>query len=131
MSDLGTPPALDFETQISGLPVVAKTWLRAHPECWSDPNNCWQIEIAHSYVTEIKGHAAFSKEYFDELEARLSSSRKYSSAEFRLAVSLVAYVSGDDAKLSREQFLRLVIDRIVDELSAPISRRLANYEASR
>ena len=121
MSYLGTPPVLDFETQVSGLPEAAKTWLRAHPEYWSDPDKYRQLEVAHAYVTEIKRLTVFSKEYFGELEARLASSRKYSSAELCLAVSLVGYVFGDDAKLPREQFLRLVIDRIVDDLSAPLT----------
>ncbi|MGA2995249.1 hypothetical protein [Bradyrhizobium sp.] len=35
---------------------------------------------------------------------------------------LVAYVSETDAGLPRDQFLRLVINRIVDELSAPLPR---------
>jgi hypothetical protein len=120
MSYLSTPPVLDFEAQVSGLPEVAKTWLRAHPEYWIDPDKYRQLEVAHAYVTEIKRLTVFSKEYFVELEARLASSRKYSSAELCLAVSLVDYVFGDDAKLPREQFLRLVIDRIVDDVSAPI-----------
>jgi len=34
--------------------------------------------------------------------------------------SLVAYVSEADAGLPRDQFLRLVINRIVDDLSAPL-----------
>jgi hypothetical protein len=120
MSYLSTPPVLDFEAQVSGLPEVAKAWLRAHPEYWIDPDKYRQLEVAHAYVTEIKRLTVFSKEYFGELEARLASSRKYSSAELCLAVSLVDYVFGDDAKLPREQFLRLVIDRIVDDVSAPI-----------
>jgi hypothetical protein len=120
MSYLSTPPVLDFEAQVSGLPEVAKTWLRAHPEYWIDPDKYRQLEVAHAYVTEIKRLTVFSKEYFVELEARLASSRKYSSEELCLAVSLVDYVFGDDAKLPREQFLRLVIDRIVDDVSAPI-----------
>ena len=90
MSYLGTPPVLDFEAHVSGLPEVAKTWLRAHPEYWTDPDQYRQLELAHSYVTEIKRLTVFSKEYFGELEARLASSRKYSSAELCLAVSLVA-----------------------------------------
>jgi hypothetical protein len=121
MSYLGTPPVLDFETQVSGLPEVAKTWLRAHPEYWSDPDKYRQLEVAHAYVTEIKRLTVFSKEYFGELEARLASSRQYSGAELCLAVSLVDYVFRDDARLPREQFLRLVVDRIVDDLSAPLT----------
>jgi hypothetical protein len=77
MRHLGTPPVLDFDTQISGLPELA-------------------------------------------LEMRLASSRKYSSAELRLAASLIAYVSEDDSKLPRDQFLRMVLNRIVDHLSAPL-----------
>jgi hypothetical protein len=50
----------------------------------------------------------------------LASSRKYSSAELRLAASLIAYVSEDDSKLPRDQFLRMVLNRIVDHLSAPL-----------
>jgi hypothetical protein len=38
----------------------------------------------------------------------------------RLVESLVAFVSEADASLPRDQFLRLVINRIVDELSAPL-----------
>ena len=121
MSYLGTPPVLDFEAQVSGLPEVAKTWLRAHPEYWTDPDKYRQLEVAHAYLTEIERLTVFSKEYFDALEARLASSRKYSVAELSLAVSLVAYVFGEDAKLPREQFLRLVIDRIVDDVSAPLT----------
>jgi len=40
----------------------------------------------------------------------------------RLAASLVAYVSDDDIQLTRDQFLRRVINRIVDDLSAPLPR---------
>jgi hypothetical protein len=43
-----------------------------------------------------------------------------SHPEFRLAESLVAFVSEADAHLPRDQFLRLVINRIVEELSAPL-----------
>jgi hypothetical protein len=43
-----------------------------------------------------------------------------SHPEYRLAESLVAYVSEADANLPRDQFLRLVINRIVDALSAPL-----------
>jgi hypothetical protein len=64
-----------------------------------------------------------------EVEVRLASSRKYSSAELSLAVSLVAYVFGADAKLPRELFLRLVIDRIVDALSAPLALAQADKPA--
>jgi hypothetical protein len=45
-----------------------------------------------------------------------------SHPEYRLAESLVAYVSEADANLPRDQFLRLVINRIVDALSAPLPR---------
>jgi hypothetical protein len=45
-----------------------------------------------------------------------------SRPEFRLAELLVGHVSEADANLPREQFLRLVINRIVDELSAPLPR---------
>jgi hypothetical protein len=131
MSYLGTPPVLDFETHVSGLPEVAKIWLRAHPEYWTDPDKYRQLEVAHAYVTEIKRLTVFSKEYFGELEARLASSRKYSGAELGLAVSLVAYVFGDDAKLPRDQFLRLVIDRIVDDLSAPLTLARSDEPARR
>jgi hypothetical protein len=131
MSYLGTPPVLDFEVQISGLPEVAKTWLRAHPEYWTDPDKYRQLEVAHSFVTGIKRLTVFSKEYFGELEARLASSRKYSSAELCLAVSLVTYVFGDDAKLPRDQFLRLVVDRIIDNLSAPLTSARPDEPARR
>jgi hypothetical protein len=57
-----------------------------------------------------------------ELELLLGASRKDSSAEFRLAASLIAYVSEDDAKLPRDQFLRMVLNRIVDHLSTPLPR---------
>jgi hypothetical protein len=131
MSYLGTPPVLDFEVQVSGLPEVAKTWLRAHPEYWTDPDKYRQLEVAHSFVTGIKRLTVFSKEYFGELEARLASSRKYSSAELCLAVSLVSYVFGDDAKLPRDQFLRLVVDRIIDNLSAPLTSARPDEPARR
>jgi hypothetical protein len=45
-----------------------------------------------------------------------------SHPEYRLAESLVAYVSEADANLPRDQFLRLLINRIVDALSAPLPR---------
>jgi|HubBroStandDraft_3_1064219.scaffolds.fasta_scaffold213570_1 hypothetical protein len=131
MSYLGTPPVLDFETQASGLPEVAKSWLRAHPEYWSDPDKYRQLEVAHAYVIEIERLTVFSKEYFGALEARLASPRKYSRAELSLAVSLVDYVFGDDAKLPREQFLRLVIDRIVDDVSAPLTLARLDQPARR
>jgi hypothetical protein len=131
MSYLGTPPVLDFEVQVSGLPEIAKTWLRAHPEYWTDPDKYRQLEVAHSFVTGIKRLTVFSKEYFGELEARLASSRKYSSAELCLAVSLVSYVFGDDAKLPRDQFLRLVVDRIIDNLSAPLTSARPDEPARR
>ncbi len=43
-----------------------------------------------------------------------------SQPQFRLAESLLAFVSEADARLPRDEFLRLVINRIVDELSAPL-----------
>jgi hypothetical protein len=46
--------------------------------------------------------------------------KKASRPDFRLAEQLVAFVSEADARLPRDQFLRLVINRIVDELSAPL-----------
>ena len=54
----------------------------------------------------------------EQLEAWLALSRKYSGAELRLTASLIAYVSEDDAKLPRDQFLRIVLNRIVDYLSS-------------
>jgi hypothetical protein len=45
-----------------------------------------------------------------------------SHPEYRLAESLAAYVSEADPNLPRDQFLRLVINRIVDALSAPLPR---------
>jgi hypothetical protein len=39
-----------------------------------------------------------------------------------LAESLVAYVAEAGASLLHDQFLRLVINRIVDALSAPLPR---------
>ena len=48
------------------------------------------------------------------------AAKKTSQPDFRLAESLVAFVSEADARLPRDQFLRLVINRIVDELCAPL-----------
>ena len=45
-----------------------------------------------------------------------------SHPEYRLAESLAAYVSEADPNLPRDQFLRLVINHIVDALSAPLPR---------
>jgi hypothetical protein len=53
----------------------------------------------------------------------LSSARPrkpYSTIQTALALSLVPYVSDADAPLSREHFLRLVLDRIVNDLSSPL-----------
>jgi hypothetical protein len=63
-----------------------------------------------------------------DLETRIrdipdaAKTRLRSHPEYRLAESLVAYVSEADANLPRDQFLRLVINRIVDALSAPLPR---------
>jgi hypothetical protein len=43
-----------------------------------------------------------------------------SHPEYHLAESLAAYVWEADTNLPRDQFLRLVINRIVDALSAPL-----------
>jgi hypothetical protein len=43
-----------------------------------------------------------------------------SETKLALALSLVSYVAPEDARLPRDQFLRKVMDRIVDDLSAPI-----------
>lgn len=40
----------------------------------------------------------------------------YDDMQRGLALSLVPYVSGDDAELTREQFLRMVMTRIADDL---------------
>lgn len=40
----------------------------------------------------------------------------YSAMERGLAASLVPYVSGDDVEMTREQFLRIVMTRIADDL---------------
>ena len=45
-----------------------------------------------------------------------------SHPEYRLAESLVDYVAEADANLPRDQFSRLVINRIVDAPSAPLPR---------
>ena len=42
--------------------------------------------------------------------------------EFGLALSLIPFVHRDDDKLPREQFLRLVMDRIVNNLSSLIAK---------
>jgi hypothetical protein len=42
--------------------------------------------------------------------------------EFGLALSLIPFVKKDDDKLPREQFLRLVMDRIVNNLSSLIAK---------
>ena len=47
-------------------------------------------------------------------------SNQTEAAKLRLAESLVDFVSEADSRLPRDQFLRLVINRIVDDLSAPL-----------
>ena len=42
--------------------------------------------------------------------------------EFGLALSLIPFIHRDDDKLPREQFLRLVMDRIVNNLSSLIAK---------
>ena len=59
--------------------------------------------------------AAPADDLSDAAKTSLRSHPKY-----HLAESLIAFVSEADARLPRDQFLRLVINRIVDELSAPL-----------
>jgi hypothetical protein len=42
--------------------------------------------------------------------------------EFGLALSLIPFIKASDDKLPREQFLRLVMDRIVNDLSSPLAK---------
>jgi len=63
--------APDFETQISNLPGDARTWLRAHPDYWSDPQKNRQIQSLHGYLVNVKNIPEFSKEYFDEIDVQL------------------------------------------------------------
>lgn len=63
--------APDFETQISNLPGEAKTWLRAHPDYWTDPQKNKQIQSLHGYLVNHKHIAEFSKDYFDEIDVQL------------------------------------------------------------
>jgi hypothetical protein len=63
----------------------------------------------------------------DQTEAIVPSDGHIGVAKTRhrshqLVESLVGYVSEADADLPRDQFLRLVINRIVDELCAPLPR---------
>jgi len=61
----------DFETQISGLPEAAKTWLRVHPEYWTDPAKNRQVQSAHGHLVHVQGIPEFSIEYFDMLDEML------------------------------------------------------------
>lgn len=61
----------DFETQIRDLPNDAKSWLRAHPDYWTDPAKNLKIQSLHGYLVNNKGITQFSKEYFDELDVQL------------------------------------------------------------
>src|SRR5882672_3092225 len=63
--------APDFETQIAGLPSEARTWLRAHPDYWSDPQKNLQIQSLHGYLVNHKRIPEFSREYFDEIDVQL------------------------------------------------------------
>lgn len=58
----------------------------------------------------------------DQIRDNLSSVAKTPHRSHHLVELLVAYVLEADAGLPRDQFLRLVINRIVDELSAPLPR---------
>ena len=63
--------------------------------------------------------AAFEVQVADDLSDAAKNWLR-SQPKFRLAESLAAFVSETDAGLPRDQFLRLVVNRIVAELSAPL-----------
>jgi hypothetical protein len=99
-------------------PVSAVAWMRYHAPLAQSferpPMRHLGTPTVLDFDTQISGLSEL------ELEVRLASSRTYSGAELRLAASLIAYVSEDDSKLPRDQFLRMVLNRIVDHLSAPL-----------
>ncbi len=61
----------DFESQIRNLPDAAKTWLRSHPDYWTDPTKNRQIQGLHGYLVDTKRLPEFSKEYFDAIDVEL------------------------------------------------------------
>lgn len=54
--------------------------------------------------------------YCKACEWSVKHTASYSMALRALAASLVPYVGEDDAQLTREQFLSIVVDRIQDDL---------------
>jgi hypothetical protein len=68
-------PAPSFEAQISVLPRAAQDWVRDHPEFWTNKHKNKQLVGLHGYLTDTKGLAPFSREYFDRLESELGLSR--------------------------------------------------------
>lgn len=63
------PQQLGFEDRIAQMPDTAKTWLRKHPEFINDPAMNNKIGAAHNYLTNNKGIAQFTSEYFDALDS--------------------------------------------------------------
>ena len=95
---------------------------------WSIPLSMLNLASPPTYSEHIMSDQPESAVPAADFESRIrdlpdaAKSWLRSRPEYRLAELLVAHVSEADANLPREQFLRLVIDRIVDELSAPLPR---------
>jgi hypothetical protein len=68
------PPTI--EAQIAVLPQEAQAWLRAHPDYWADKAKNRKLSGLHGYLTDTKGIAPFSTEYFDRLESELGLRRE-------------------------------------------------------
>jgi len=104
--DKKAPPqrqaAPDFEAQISNLPSEARSWLRSHPEYWSDSQKNRQIQSLHGYLVNVKHIPEFSKEYFDEIDVQLglkapavSETRETTQQPSRRSMPVSAPVSRD------------------------------------
>jgi hypothetical protein len=86
--------------------------LRLDGSGWGNHQMSHQAETAASA-------ASFEVQVADDLSDAAKNWLR-SQPRFRLAESLVAFVSETDVGLPRDQFLRLVVNRIVAELSAPL-----------
>jgi len=63
-----TPQTVEHAIAYSGLPAVAKDWLRRHPEYVSDKDKSQEINKYHETAKYLAGGEQFTQKYLDRME---------------------------------------------------------------
>lgn len=65
------PASVDQEIDTLNVPAEAKSYLRQHPELMTDQSKRKRLGNIHNYITDARGVAAFTPEYFETLDREL------------------------------------------------------------